>query len=216
MAKKSKTIVPVSSDEYVNDMDLSITEIIGKFKTTYKQEQSILEEESNNWAEKKSLVDQELFYEVEKIIVDMHVGYIKEIFLSLNGRTKEESPYSYKWMEILKKSFNIYDKRVQTFLNNENKTQTKISPKDIASLAKRLNFRKDVTKDHAKFKNIIKGITFDGDENSDIPFSLHAQTPVASLSFKYIIENKYPKMKSYLEERKNKTKDKKNGRKKTV
>lgn len=204
MAKKQKAkpqakeIDTVFEEEDLELLDFTISEIIDKFKITLPQEISVIQNSNNDWSNKELMSETEDFYEIENLFVSMHVAYIKEILDTLKGKSRNEAPYAFKWIDELKSSFAIHDKRVMFFLKNETQSDIDISSENLSLIKKRVEFRSTVSKNHAKYKKIIKLIPEDG-ATAGIPLILHASNKQIGLCVSQGVESKYPQVKSLVE-----------------
>ena len=188
-------------DEHI--FDYTIVEIIDKFKNTINQEIGIISAECNNWVDKRTPFDIESFYEIESMLLSMHMGFVKEIYDVLNGRTRLEAKLAFKYLDKLRESYIIHNNRVMVFLRNENTASLEITNNNLDEIKQRIEFRSLVSKNHAKFKKIISMIPFDDDSISASPIILHAKTPVLPLSVRSVVEAKYPMIKDYINKKNN-------------
>ncbi len=180
--------------------DYTVSEVIGKFKATLDQEIDVIKD--NDWSSKDTFSERKGFYDLEFLIVSNKIDMAKELYISLGGKSKEEAPVGHKWLEKLLSAFEIYNKRVESFLRKESSAPTKIDPNDLKSYSDAIGFRNEVATDLAKMKKSVKGISTGELELPDVPIKLHAKTPVASLAMAHIVEAKYPEIVEYMAKKK--------------
>lgn len=182
--------------------DLTVTEIVNKFKSTLDQEIAVVKNKENDWTKKLTQGDKESFYELEHLIIKNIVVSAKDLHTALNGKTKEEAPYGHKWLEKLIDAFNLHNKRVDDFLKRENKMSATIDASNVSTFKDLLSFRNTVKDNQAKLKRLIKGVATSDAQLPDLPFVLHARTKIVPLSCKNVIESKYPEMVEYANKKK--------------
>ena len=188
--------------------DYTVSEVVGKFKSTIHHELAILKDEENNWVNKSTLYERTQYYEVENLIVTDKVNLAKELFTAINGRSSADTPMGHKWMAYLIETFDIHAGRVETFLKNESELEVKIDPDKIEDFKDSLTFRNKASTNLVKLKKAIKGITVGERELPEVSVRPHAKTPVASLAVRNVLEEKHPDIVEYLEKRKQLTKKK--------
>lgn len=182
------------------ELDYTITEIISKFKNTLTSDRNLLL--NNNWVYKDPITMQEEFYDMEKLIVSTHISYAQELNKAIGDRTEDESRLGHKYLKDLIKSFKIHDERVRVFLKIENASSSEVQDANITSFKKRVEFRSEVSKNHARFSKLVKNISGSTGKLPHISLKLHAKTPIINLSSAYIMEEKSDEIKNYINKRK--------------
>lgn len=188
--------------------DYTVSEVVGKFKSTIHHELAILKDPENNWVHKPTLYERTQYYEVESLIVTDKVNLAKELYTAINGRSSSDAPMGHKWMSYLIEAFDIHAGRVETFLKNESELGAKIDPNNIKDFKEALTFRNTVSTNLVRLKKSIKGVVTGEKELPEVSVRPHAKTPVASLAVRNVLEEKHPDIVDYLKKREQLTKKK--------
>lgn len=181
-------------EEFEESHDYTVTEVINRFKSTLEQEIGIIKDKDNNWTNKATIYDKEIYYDLEHLIISNIVNSAKDLYASLGGRGKDEAPVGHKWLSKLVNAVNFHTKRVDSFLRKENQLTTKIEKDNIEDFKKTIGFRNKVKNNQTTIKKNIKGISSGDDVIPESPIRLHKKTEFIPLSCRFVVENKYPEI----------------------
>lgn len=193
----------------INDLDLleeqelnyTVTEIVKKFKHTFNNDFEIIKNKDNNWVLMNDFNDCESFYGVEYLIVENKVLHAVELSTALDSVQKNESPYGYGWLSKLLSIFELHKKRVNSFLEKENKRPSVIDKNNVETLKRQIKFRNNVSSSLMLLERKLKGINSGSESLNKFKINLNKRTPVIPLVMSSLLENSHPAVLDYMEQR---------------
>lgn len=211
MAKKSKKKKEEREEEvlsfdsiYDGDDDseadeLSVKEVVVKLKDTFELNLEVLKTKGSDWmGEGLSNKTRSSLYELATALVEYSLSGARELYDIVGGRSEKETPLAHKWLKSLSEFSRIHIENIDKFLSIPS---PEFDEEDIYSYTEFLSFRNDVVNEKVKLKK-RHNILFNLDEDiSSLPFKLHAKTPIIPLALRPIVEQKYPEMSDYVENR---------------